>query len=89
MPAQPRTRRSQWPRERRWDQTSFLDEDGAATGAGSAPREIEDVLGVADHAADTISQRDALDQLYDSLAQRALRHGRKPVPKRSDSQGAT
>ena len=87
MPADPRIRRSRWIRERRWSQTSFLDDADAAR-AGNAPREIEDVLGVADRAADAASRCDALDQLYDSLAQRALRRGRKPVPKRSDPQNA-
>src|SRR3954452_23269733 len=86
MPAQPRTRRLRWTRERPWSQTSFLT-DPAAPEAENAPSEIEDVLGVADRAADTASRRDALDQLYASLAQRALRRGRKPVPKRSDSRG--
>jgi len=87
MPAQPRTRRSQWTRERRWDQTSFLDGAGA-TGAENAPREVEDALGVANHAADSTSRRDALDRLYGYLAQQAMQRGRKPVPKRSDPQGA-
>jgi hypothetical protein len=87
MPAHPRTGRSQWIRERRWSQTSFLD-DAAAAGAENAPREIEDVLGVADRAADTTSRRDALDRLYGYLAQQAMQRGRKPVPKRSDPQGA-
>jgi hypothetical protein len=87
MPAQPRTRRSQWNRERRWDQTSFLDDTGA-TKVNPAPRELEDALGVAEHAADTTSRRDALDRLYGYLAQQAMQRGRKPVPKRSDPQGA-
>jgi hypothetical protein len=85
MPAQPRTRRSQWTRERRWDQTSFLDGAGA-TEVRNAPQEVEDALAVADHAGDTTSRRDALDRLYGSLVERAMRRGRKPVPKRSDSQ---
>lgn len=83
MPAQPRTRRSRWTRERRWDQTSFLDA-ASATGAENAPREVEDALGVADHAADSTSRRDALDRLYGYFAERAMPRGRKPVPKRSD-----
>jgi len=88
MPADPRIRRSRRTRERRWDQTSFLDEDGATTGAGRVPREVEQALGVADHAADTASRRTALDRVSDSLAQRAMRRWRKPVPKRRDSNDA-
>jgi hypothetical protein len=87
MPAHPRIRRSRRTRERRWSQTSFLDDADAAR-AGNAPHEVVDTLGLADHAADPISGREALDRLYGSLAQRALRRGRKPVPKRSDPQNA-
>jgi hypothetical protein len=87
MPADPRTRRSRWIQERRWDQTSFLDDDGPAEG-NRATREVEDALGLADHAADTASRHDALDRLYGYLSQRAVHRGRKPVPKRRDSSGA-
>jgi hypothetical protein len=87
MPADPRIRRSRRTRERRWDQISFLDAAGATT-VEPAPRELGDALGLADHAADSASRHDALDRLYASLAQQAIRRGRKPVPKRSDSQGA-
>jgi hypothetical protein len=80
MPANARSGRSRWCRARHWAQISFLDEDARETAAGNTPREIEDALGVADHAADTASQRDALDRFYNSLAQRAMRRGRKPVP---------
>jgi hypothetical protein len=77
-------RRARRIRQRRWDQISFLDDAGAIT-VDPAPREVEDALGIADHAADIASQRDALDRLYGSLAEQAIRRGRKPVPKRSDS----
>jgi hypothetical protein len=87
MPALPRIHRSRRVRERRWAQTSFFDDAGAAE-VGKAPHEVADALGLADHAADPVSGREALDRLYGSLAQRALRRGRKPIPKRSDSQNA-
>ena len=79
------SRRARRIRQRRWDQISFLDEAGATTG-DPAPRELEAALGLADHAADAASRHDALDRLYGHLAQHAIRRGRKPVPKRSDSQ---
>ncbi len=84
MPAHPRSPSSRRSQERPWAQTSFLDEATDGIGEGNTPREIEDGLGIADRAADTVSRRDALDRLYDSLARRAIRRGRKPVPKRSD-----
>ena len=87
MPARPRMRRARRIRQRRWDQISFLDAASATT-VDRAPREIEEALGLADHAADSASRHDALDRLYDTLAQEAMHRGRKPVPKRSDSQGA-
>lgn len=85
MPVQARTHRLGWTRERPWSQTSFLTEAAAGTEAENAPRELEEALGIADRAADSTSRRDALNRLYDSLAQRAMQRGRKPVPKRSDS----
>ena len=87
MPALPRMRRARRIRQRRWDQISFLDDAGAAT-VDHAPRDVEDALGIADHAADSASRHNALDCLYGYLAQQAMQRGRKPVPKRSDSQGA-
>ena len=87
MPAPPRSPGSRSAQERPWAQTSFLDQVAGGTGEGNAPREVEDALGIADRAVDTASRRDALDRLYDYLVQRAIRHGRKPVPKRSDSRG--
>lgn len=87
MPADPRIRGSRRTRERGWDQTSFLDTADALE-VGSATREVEDALGLADHSPDTASRHDALDRLYTHLAQRAIRRGRKPVPKRGDSHGA-
>jgi hypothetical protein len=87
MPAHIRTDRSRWIRKRRWAQTSFLDDAGAAE-VGNGHREIEDALGLADHAADTTSQRDALDRLYGYLAQRAARHGRQPVPRHTQERDA-
>jgi hypothetical protein len=87
MPAQSRARRSQWSRARHWAQTSFPDEAAGTTGPDTAPREIEEAFGAADHDGDTTARRDALDRLYGSLAQRAIRRGRTPVPKRSDPRG--
>lgn len=66
-----------------WAQTSFLPEAAAETEAENAPRELEEVLGIADRAADSTGRRDALNRLYDSLAERAMQRGRKPVPKHS------
>jgi len=86
MPAPIRTNRSRWTREHPWAQISFLNDAADATEAEKAPRQVEDALGIADRAADTASRRDALDRLYDSLAQRAMQRGRMPVPKRSDPQ---
>ena len=86
MPAPPRIRGSRWTRVRPWAQTSFLDAAPGGPGEGSAPQELEEALGVADCAEDTSRRRDALNRLYDSLAQRAMRRGRTPVPKRRDSQ---
>jgi hypothetical protein len=85
MPAQPRSRRARRTRERRWDQISFLDDAGIGE-TGSAAREAEDALGLADHAADPGTGREALDRLYQHLAQRAIRRGRTPIPKHNDSQ---
>jgi hypothetical protein len=85
MPARPRMRRARRIRQRRWDQISFLDDAGAAK-VDHASRAVDDVLGIADHAADSASCHDALDRLYGYLAQQAMQRGRKPVPKRSDSQ---
>jgi hypothetical protein len=72
-------------RQRRWDQISFLDDAGATT-VDPAPHELEDALGLADHAADPESGRAALDRLYSHLAQQAIRRGRTPIPKRSDAE---
>ncbi len=84
MPAQSRMRHVRRIRQRRWDQTSFLD-DAGTTAVDTATREVEDALGVADHAEDTARRHEALDRLYGSLAQQAMLRGRTPVPKRSDS----
>ena len=78
--------RSSWSRVRGRAQTSFLDQGAGTSGEGSAPREVEDALGVADRAADTATRRDALDHLYGYLAEQATKRGRKPVPKRGDVQ---
>ena len=87
MPAPSRMRRARRTRERRWDQISFLDEADATT-VEPAPREVEDALRVADHAADPVAGREALDRLYRHLTQRAIRRERKPVPKRREAQDA-
>ena len=87
MPVPPRSPGSRWSQERPWAQTSFLDRAAGGTGEGNVPREVEQALEVADRAGDSSSRRDALDRLYDSLAQRAMQRGRKPIPKRGDAQG--
>jgi hypothetical protein len=84
MPARIRTNRSRWTRDRPWAQISFLNDAADAIEVEKAPREVEDALVIAHRASDTTSRRDALDRLYDSLAQRAMQRGRMSVPKRSD-----